>query len=245
MQNQIFGIRAVMEAIEAGNTIDKILISKNLSGDLYKELMEKVREYGIVTQRVPVERLNRITMKNHQGVIAMMSPIDYAKLEYVVPQLYEEGRVPLLLLLDGLTDTRNFGAIARTAECAGVDAIIIPERGSVSATPEAVKTSAGALFYIPVCRVKNSVEAARYLKEAGVKLVGASEKGAMDYTKADFSVPACIVMGAEDTGISNEVLLLCDELAAIPISGKIGSLNVSVAAGVMIYEAIRQRNLAD
>ena len=146
----IFGIRAVIEALESGKSIDKVLVRKDLSGELSKELFAKIREYGVLMQRVPVERLNRITMKNHQGVVALVSPVVY--LDNVVPALYEEGRNPFIVVLDGLTDTRNFGAIGRTADCAGVDAIVIPERNSVSVTPDAVKTSAGALFYLPVCR---------------------------------------------------------------------------------------------
>ena len=237
----IFGIRAVIEALEAGKSIDKVLVRKDLTGELSKELFAKIREYGVVMQRVPVERLNRITMKNHQGVVALVSPVVYHKLDNVLPALYEEGRNPFLVVLDGLTDTRNFGAIGRTADCAGVDAIVIPERNSVSVTPDAVKTSAGALFYLPVCREHDVVAAVKALKENGVMVVGATEKGAVDYTEIDYTVPVAIVMGNEETGISDEVLRLCDRLAAIPMAGNIGSLNVSVAAGVMIYEAVRQR----
>lgn len=240
-KDYIFGIRAVIEAIEADRNIDKILIKKDLSGDLSKELSGKIKERGIITQRVPVEKLNRITMKNHQGVIALLSPIEYTKLEYIIPKLYEDGKSPLLLMLDGLTDTRNFGAIARTAECAGVDAIIIPERNSVSVTPDAVKTSAGALLHIPICRERSIKDAVRQLHENGYSIVGASEKGAVNYTQPDYTVPTAIVMGAEDTGISEEVMRQCDILAAIPILGHIGSLNVSVAAGILVYEAVRQR----
>lgn len=241
----IFGIRAVIEALEAGKSIDKVLVRKDLTGELSKELFAKIREYGVVMQRVPVERLNRITMKNHQGVVALVSPVVYHKLDNVLPALYEEGRNPFLVVLDGLTDTRNFGAIGRTADCAGVDAIVIPERNSVSVTPDAVKTSAGALFYLPVCREHDVVAAVKALKENGVMVVGATEKGAVDYTEIDYTVPVAIVMGNEETGISEEVLRLCDRLAAIPMAGNIGSLNVSVAAGVMIYEAVRQRRAED
>lgn len=237
----IFGIRAIMEAIDAGKTIDKVLLRRDLGGDLAKELIEKIKQSGIVSQRVPVEKLNRITMKNHQGAIAILSPVGYHKLENILPALYEDGKTPLILVLDGITDARNFGAIARTADCAAVDAIVIPERGSASATSDAVKASAGALFYVPVCREKDIASAVKMLKESGCLVVGASEKGAVDYTKADFTVPVAIVMGAEDTGISPEVIRSCNLLAAIPILGNIGSLNVGVAAGVMMYEAVRQR----
>lgn len=237
----IFGIRAVIEAVEAGRSIDKVLVRRDLGGDLGRELMDKLREYGVVVQKVPQEKLNRITMKNHQGAIALLSPIDYSRLEHLVPLFYEEGRNPLVVVLDGITDTRNFGAIGRTAACAGVDAIVIPERNSVSVTPDAVKTSAGGLFHVPVCREKDTLSAVRFLKENGYRIVGATEKGAAPYTEADYRVPVAIVMGSEDTGISDGVLRICDDLAAIPIAGKIESLNVSVAAGIMIYEALRQR----
>lgn len=238
----IFGIRAVIEAIESGKSIDKVLVRKDLSGELAHELLAKVKEYGVLMQRVPQERLNRITMKNHQGVIAMISPVTYHKLENLLPSLYEEGRTPFIVLLDGLTDTRNFGAIGRTCDCAVVDGIVIPERNSVSVTPDAVKTSAGGLFYVPVCRERDIISAVRFLKESGVKVVAASEKGAQDYTELDMTVPVAIVMGSEDVGISQEVLRLCDEIATIPMLGNIGSLNVSVAAGVLIYDVVRQRN---
>ena len=237
----IFGIRAILEAIESGKTIDKVLIRRDLGGDLAKELIDKVKEYDIVMQRVPLEKLNRITMKNHQGAIAMLSPVGYHKLDNVIPQLYEDGKTPLAIVLDGITDARNFGAIARSADCAGVDFIVVPERGSASITSDAVKASAGALFYVPVCRERDILTAVKKLKENGYRIIGASEKGAENYTEADFTVPVAIVMGAEDTGISSEVLRQCDQLSAIPILGNIGSLNVSVAAGVMLYEAVRQR----
>lgn len=239
----IFGIRAIIEAIESGKSIDKVLIRKDLGGDLARELLACVRQFDVPVQRVPQEKLNRITMKNHQGAIALISPVDYHRLDRLLPQLYEEGRNPFLLVLDGLTDTRNFGAIGRTADCAGVDGIIIPERNSVSVTPDAVKTSAGGLFYVPVCRERDLVGAVRYLKECGVKVVAATEKAAIDYTQADFTVPVAIVMGSEDVGISNDVLRLCDELVAIPLRGHIGSLNVSVAAGIMMYEVVRRRGI--
>lgn len=237
----IFGIRAIIEAIESGKSIDKVLVRKDLGGDLARELFAKTREYGVLVQRVPQEKLNRITMKNHQGAIALISPVTYHKLENLLPSLYEEGANPFLVVLDGLTDTRNFGAIGRSADCSGVNGIIIPERNSVSVTPDAVKTSAGGLFYVPVCREKDLVQTVKFLRESGIKVVAATEKGAKNYTEIDFSVPVAIVMGSEDVGISDEVIRLCDELAAIPMLGNIGSLNVSVAAGVMMYEVVRQR----
>lgn len=241
----IFGIRAVIEAIEAGKEIDKIMVKKEISGENAEELLALAREHRIYCQRVPVERINRITRKNHQGVVAMLSAVSYATVEVLVPQLYEDGRVPLLVVLDGITDVRNFGAIARTCECAGVDAIVIPERGSVSVGGDAIKTSAGALHYLPVCREHNLVEVVKYLKNSGYIVYGASEKSDSVYTSPDYTQPTAIVMGAEDVGISQTIERLCDKLVAIPQMGRIGSLNVSVACGVMLYEVVRQRLAAD
>lgn len=241
----IFGIRAVMEAIEAGKEIDKILIKKELNGDLATELFDLIREHRIYTKRVPVEKINRITRKNHQGVLAILSAVTYDSLYNLVPQLYEDGVVPFLVVLDGITDVRNFGAIARTAECAGADAIVIPLHGSVSANGDAMKTSAGALNYLPVCRERSIAGSVKFLKDNGYTIIAATEKAAINYTNADYNNPVAIVMGAEDTGISEEVLKLCDTLVSIPQFGKIGSLNVSVAAGVMMYEAVRQRLNSD
>jgi len=237
----IFGIRAVIEALEAGTEIDKILVSRDLQSDLSKQLFDALRGKGMVVQRVPIEKINRITMKNHQGVIAFLSAISYSRLEHVVPALFEEGKNPFIVVLDGITDVRNFGAIARTCECGGVDAIVIPERGSVSVGGDAVKTSAGALLHIPVCRERSVSESLYYLKNSGFKLVAASEKSTINYTQADFTVPVALVMGAEDTGVAREHLKYCDEQVSIPQKGNIASLNVSVAAGVLIYEVIRQR----
>jgi len=237
----IFGIRAVMEAVAAGRDVDKIWIRKNLESNLARELFEQLKGSNIPVQRVPQEKLNHITTKNHQGVIAFISPITYQRLEQLVPLWYEQGRQALVVLLDGLTDVRNFGAIARTCACAGVDAVVLPMRDSVTVNADAVKTSAGALHSLPVCRENSLREALRYLKDSGFHLVAATEKAAQLYTQADYTGPTAIVMGAEDTGIAPEHLRLCDELVQIPILGNIASLNVSVAAGIMIYEALRQR----
>lgn len=239
----IFGIRAVIEAIESGKEIDKLLIRKDLNGELAGELVRVLRDRHIVAQRVPVERLNRITRRNHQGVIAFVSAVAYHSLGQLVPSLYDDGILPLVIVLDGITDVRNFGAIARTAECSGVNAIVIPERGSASVNADAVKTSAGALLHLPVCRERSLVSAIRYLKDSGFSIIASSEKADINYTSADFTGPTAIVMGAEDVGISPEVLKLCDTMVSIPMFGHIGSLNVSVAAGVMLYEAVRQRML--
>lgn len=237
----VFGIRAVIEAIESGKQVDKVLMKKDLGGELARELLSVTREYNVPVQRVPVERINKVTRKNHQGVIAFMAAVDYYHVDDIVPALYDEGINPLVVVLDGVTDVRNFGAIARTCECAGVNCIVIPERNSVSVNADAVKTSAGALNYLPVCRERNLVKAVQYLRDSGFKVMGASEKTDLNYTKTDFTGPVAIVLGAEDTGISTDVLKLCDTLVAIPEFGQINSLNVSVAGGIMIYEVVRQR----
>ena len=241
----IFGARAVIEAIQAGKEIDKVLIKKDIQSDLSKELLAALKDTFIPVQRVPVERINRITKKNHQGVIAFISPITYQRTEDIVPFLFEQGKNPLLIMLDGLTDVRNFGAIARTCECAGVDAIIIPNKNSVSVNADAIKTSAGALHTLPVCREANLRNTIKFLKDSGFKIIAATEKGDYDYTKADYEGPTCIIMSAEDTGVSYDNLALCDEWVKIPMLGTIESLNVSVAAGVLIYEAIKQRGFGD
>lgn len=237
----IFGVRAVIEAIQAGKEIDKILVKREIQSDLSKELFTALKGTLIPVQRVPVEKLNRITRKNHQGVVAFISSITYQKTEDIVPTLFEEGKNPLFIMLDGITDVRNFGAIARTCNCAGVDAIIIPATNSAKVNADAIKTSAGALHTLPVCREKSLTTTINYLKQSGFKIVAATEKGDYNYTKGNYSDPVCIIMGAEDKGVSYEHLALCDEWIKIPMSGNIESLNVSVAAGILIYEAVRQR----
>ena len=241
----IFGIRAVIEAVQAGKEIDKILIKKDLQSELSKELAEATRNLRIPVQKVPIERINRITRKNHQGVVAFIAAAAYQRTEDLVPFLFEQGKNPLFVMLDGVTDVRNFGAIARTCECAGVDAVIIPSHGSASVNADAMKTSAGALHTLPVCRELNLSQTIRFLKECGFRIVAATEKGDNNYTEADYKAPTCIIMGAEDKGVSQTHLSLCDEWVKIPLYGKIESLNVSVAAGILIYEAVKQRNLME
>lgn len=241
----IFGIRAVIEAVQAGKEIDKILIKKDLQSELSKELAEATRNLRIPVQKVPIERINRITRKNHQGVVAFIAAAAYQRTEDLVPFLFEQGKNPLFVMLDGVTDVRNFGAIARTCECAGVDAVIIPSHGNASVNADAMKTSAGALHSLPVCRELSLSQTIRFLKECGFRIVAATEKGDRNYTEADYKVPTCIIMGAEDKGVSQTHLSLCDEWVKIPLYGKIESLNVSVAAGILIYEAVKQRNLME
>jgi 23S rRNA (guanosine2251-2'-O)-methyltransferase len=237
----IFGVRAVIEAVQAGKEIDKILVKRELQSELSKELFAALKEREIPVQRVPAERLDRLTRKNHQGVIAFMAAIDYQRLEDLIPLIYEQGKNPFIVLLDGVTDVRNFGAIARTCECAGVDALVIPSKGSVTVNADAVKTSAGALHILPVCKEKSIGQAIRFLQDSGVKVIAASERAADYYTAIAYDGPIAIVMGAEDTGVSAENLRICDHIVKIPLFGSIGSLNVSVASSILIYEAIRQR----
>ena len=237
----VFGIRAVIEAIQADKEIDKILVKRELQGDLSRELFEVLKGRDIPVQRVPAERLDRLTRKNHQGVIAFIPAITYERLDNIIPFVYEQGKNPFIVLLDGVTDVRNFGAIARTCECAAVDAVIIPARNSVSVNADAMKTSAGALHTLPVCREHSLKETLQFLKNSGFHIVAATEKGDYDYTKADYTGPMCIIMGAEDKGVSYDNLALCDEWVKIPMLGTIESLNVSVAAGILIYEAVKQR----
>jgi 23S rRNA (guanosine2251-2'-O)-methyltransferase len=238
----VFGTRAVIEAIKNGKTIDRILIKKGLSNELFQELNDLIKENRITVQYVPVEKINRVTRKNHQGVLAFISPVEFDNIETLLPGIYEQGKTPLLLILDQITDVRNFGAIARSAECAGVQAIIIPEKGMARIGGDAIKTSAGAIHHIPICRVNNLYSTIQFLKDSGIHIVAATEKGDKLYTEANFNAPLGIVMGSEDTGISAQILKIADEQLKIPILGEIESLNVSVSAALMIYEAVRQRN---
>jgi len=238
----IFGIRAVEEAIKSGKEIDKVLIRKGLGGELFYQFFNLVRENNVPFQYVPTEKLDRITRKNHQGVIAFISAVTYDNIEAIIPGIYEKGEVPLVLVLDGITDVRNMGAIARSAECAGVHAIILPEKGSAQINADAVKTSAGALHYIPVCRVKSLVNTLKYLQDSGLYIAAATEKATEDYFNADFNKPLALVMGAEDVGVSSDVLRICEKWIKIPMKGKVSSLNVSAAATVLIFDVIRQRN---
>ena len=241
-KEMIFGIRAVIEAIDAGKVLDKVLLRRDMSSALGRELLLRLEGTQTQIQKVPVEKLNQFTDKNHQGVIAFISPIEFYPLENLVQGLYDEGKVPLLMLLDGVSDVRNFGAIARTCVCAGVHALVIGTRGSAAINGDAVKASAGALHSLPVCKVENLQNALRYLRDSGLRIIAATEHTDRNYTEVDMTVPACIVMGAEDKGIYEENLKLCTDKVRLPMTGVIESLNVSVAAGVFIYEAVRQRN---
>ena len=241
-KEMIFGVRAVMEAIDAGKVLDKVLVRRDMSSAIGRELLIKLEGTGTQIQRVPLEKLNQFTDKNHQGVIAFLSPIEFTPLDSLVQSLYDEGKTPLLMMLDGVTDVRNFGAIARTCVCAGVHALIIGTRGSAAINGDAVKASAGALHSLPICKADNLQNALQYLKESGLRIVAATEHTDRNYTEVDMTVPTCIVMGSEEKGIYEENLKLCTDQVRLPMTGVIESLNVSVAAGVFIYEAIRQRN---
>jgi 23S rRNA (guanosine2251-2'-O)-methyltransferase len=237
----IFGTRAVIEAINAGKDIDKVLLQKKTESDLHQELFQLLRENRIPFQFVPIEKLNRITRKNHQGVVAFISLISYSPLNEIIAGTFETGKDPFILILDHLSDVRNFGAIARTAECAGINGIIIPEKGSVGISADAIKTSAGALMTLPVARVGSLRDSIRFLKEAGLKIVAATEKAESRLFDADLTGPVAVILGAEDRGVSPGLLEFADNTIKIPLFGKIESLNVSVAASVIIYEIIRQR----
>jgi 23S rRNA (guanosine2251-2'-O)-methyltransferase len=241
-QDIIYGIRTVLEAINSGRSINKLLIQKGLQGSLIKELWRELKRNNISHQGVPIQKLDYITKKNHQGVIAYVSPIEYYKIENLLPNIYEKGEVPLFLILDKITDVRNFGAIARTAECNNVHGIIIPSKGSAMVTSDAIKTSAGALSKLPVCSEHNLKDVIAYLQNSGVKVVGCTEKGAEIVYKTKLSEPLAIIMGSEKDGISPAYLKLCDALVKIPMYGSIESLNVSVSASILMYEVNRQRN---
>ena len=240
-ENAIFGLRPIIEAIQAGKEIDTLFIQKGLKNELFLELWQLVRAHKVNYKHVPVEKINRLTRKNHQGVFAFISPINFHKTDNVVQDVFEKGENPLFLILDRVTDVRNFGAIVRTAECSGVQAVIVPEKGSAAINGDALKTSAGALHNIPICREFNLKATIKFLKNCGLQIVGCTEKTNDMIYQPDFSVPTAIIMGSEEDGISQEYLKLCDHKAKIPMNGTIGSLNVSVSAGVILYEAVRQR----
>lgn len=239
----IFGIRAVIEAIESGKELESLFIQRGLNGGLLIELKTLIRERNISYQQVPIEKLNRLTRKNHQGVVAIISPITYQNIEDIIPLVYERGEVPLILMLDGVTDIRNFGAIARTAECAGINAIIVPQKGSAEINPDAIKTSAGALFKIPVCRVDSLYKTAKFLQESGLQLVSCTEKTDDTIYQPDYTLPSVLILGSEERGIADDLIRISEHLAKIPLFGEIASLNVSVSTGVVVYEAIRQRTI--
>lgn len=239
--NHIIGVRANIEAISSGKEIEKILFRKGVKSDLFQELFKIVKQRQIPFQYVPNEKLNRINSGNHQGVIGFVSPIVYQSIESIIPILFEQGKIPFILVLDRITDVRNFGAIARTAECAGVNAIIIPNKGSAQIGSDAVKTSAGALNHIMICRVDKLNTTLSYMKNSGLKIISATEKAGINYSEINYQHPMAIVVGSEEDGVSEEILKMSDEIVKIPILGNIESLNVSVACGIILYEAVKHR----
>ncbi|MEO1487125.1 MAG: 23S rRNA (guanosine(2251)-2'-O)-methyltransferase RlmB [Bacteroidota bacterium] len=243
-QSKIYGIRAVIEAVEAGQAINKVYLQKGLSGELYQELEALLRRRGISTSYVPIERLNRFTANNHQGAVADIAPVDFHDFETLMEQvLSDESKTPLFLLLDQVSDVRNFGAIIRTAECCGVSGIIVPRSGSAPLNQDTVKTSAGGVFNVPIAKVNHLKDALFYMQSSGIHVVAATEKAKKSIYESKMSEPCAIVMGAEDKGITPSVLKMVDESVKLPLLGEIGSLNVSVACGVFLYEAVRQRGL--
>ncbi len=241
MDNFIFGIRPLLEAIDNGNIPERVLIQKGLQGENFALLFQKIRQSKIPFQMVPVEKLNRVTRKNHQGVIAYVSLIEYQPLHMVLQSLFEQGETPLLVLLDGVTDVRNMGALVRSAECAGAHAVIIPEKGVAPINADAIKASAGALSRLPICREPYLPATISFLKECGLEVFALDEKSKTTIYQSDLNKPLALIMGSEDQGISAAILKVSDQVISIPMKGQIGSLNVSVAAGVVLFEALRQR----
>lgn len=239
----IFGSRPILEALTAGKELEKVFLLRGTRNPTTDEIVKLAKDREVPVVTVPVEKLNKLTRKNHQGAVALISPISYQPLSEIVTSLFEQGRNPLLLILDRVTDVRNFGSIARNAECMGVDAIVIPSRGGAQINADAMKTSAGALNLVPVCREPNLKETIDYLKDYGFQIVACTEK--TEHQITDYSVdmvgPTAILMGSEEDGISPEYLKRADVKLRIPLMGQIGSLNVSVATGIILYEAMRQR----
>jgi len=239
--NLIYGIRPAIEAVQAGKTLDKVFIQKGLQGDLFRELRNLLLKTDVQIQYVPIEKLNRLTRQNHQGIVAFLSLIPYQDISIILPGLFEQGEIPMILVLDRISDVRNFGAIARTAECSGVQAIIIPNKESAQINEDAIKTSAGALHRIPVCKSLDLAETIKFLKESGLQVIAGTEKANDYYHATDLKLPFALVLGSEEDGISSGLIRTADQLVKIPIQGEIESLNVSVAAGIILFEAVRQR----
>lgn len=239
-RDHLFGVRAVIEAIRAGRELNKILIQKGMDKELFTELKEELKGKDYQLQFVPAEKLNALTDKNHQGVIAQVAPIEYYNVEEVVDELIMKDVKPFVLALDRITDVRNFGAIARTAECMGVHAILIPSKGSVQVTADAVKTSAGALNRIKVCKTEDFKNSIFYLQQSGMRIVAGTEKGNVPLYETNLRGSVCVIMGSEKDGITSDLLNMADIKAKIPMPGEIASLNVGVAAGMILYEKVRQ-----
>ena len=237
----IFGIHPVLEALKAGKELEMVFVQTGLRGQGFQELQKWLSDKKVVVKHVPIQKLNQFTRQNHQGVVALISEVDYQPIEEIVTGIFEKGLNPLIVVLDRITDTRNLGAIARSAESAGAHAIVVPAQGSALINGDTIKTSAGALNHIPVCKVKNLTDTLVYLKTSGLQIVAATEKANSFYYQTNLSLPTVILMESEETGISSNLFKLCDAQVKIPMLGQTGSLNVSVAAGILLYEAVRQR----
>jgi 23S rRNA (guanosine2251-2'-O)-methyltransferase len=235
----VFGMQSVLETLKSDKEIDKLLLQKELKH--FEEIEILAKQRGVPIQRVPLEKLNRVTMKNHQGAIAFVSSVNFAVLSNVVTASFESGEVPLILLLDRITDVRNFGAICRSAECSGVHGVVVPTRGAAQINGDAMKTSSGALNFVPVCRENDLWNAIKYLKNSGFQVVACTEKSKDYVYQADYTIPTVIVMGSEEDGISENLLQEADARVKIPLKGRVESLNVSVATGIILFEAVRQR----
>lgn len=244
MQNEtkLYGVRAILEAIDAGKSIDKVFLQQGLRGELFIQLEKKIRKQGINYSYVPAEKLNRLTPNNHQGAVAQIAPVTFHDLDQLVTSVLSVKKNPLFLLLDQLSDVRNFGAIIRTAECTGVDGIVIPKKGSAPINGDTIKTSAGAVFNIPICKVDHIKDAVFYFQSSDINIIAATEKTNNTLYEVDFKFGCAIVMGSEGKGISPSVLKMANQKAKLPMFGRIGSLNVSVACGAFLYEAVRQRH---
>lgn len=241
-KEMIFGARAVIETIKAGKEIEKLFIQEDLGkSELVAEVIEIAVRHRLPITRVPIYKLNKITRKNHQGVVAFVSPIHYAALSTVIATTFEKGKVPLILILDSITDVRNIGAIVRTAECAGVDGIVVPTKNTAQLNSDAMKTSSGALNLVPICREKILVNTITYLQECGLQVIACTEKTENTLYNLDFTIPTALILGSEEKGIASELLQKADKRVKLPLLGKIESLNVSVAAGIALYEVVRQR----
>jgi len=244
-ETKLYGIRAVLEAIEANKSLEKIFLQKGLKGDLYFKLEKKIKEKNLSFSYVPVEKLNRLTINNHQGVVATISPISFFDLDELVTTVKNNKKDPIFIVLDQLSDVRNFGAIIRTAECTGVDGIIIPKSGSAPINGDTIKTSAGAVFNIPICKVDHIKDAIYYFNTSDIITVAATEKTENSIYDINLKKGCAIIMGSEGKGVSPSVLKIVDTKAKLPMYGKIASLNVSVACGVFLYEMVRQRQSSD
>lgn len=241
-QRLIIGKQPLIEAIAAGKTIDKIFLQKNASSELSAQIRQLCKQHQIPMQFVPVEKLNSFTRANHQGVVAFAAMVQYMPLQAVIDFAVGNGDTPLFIMLDGVTDVRNIGAIARTALCCGVQAIIIPDKGVGALNEEAMKSSAGALEHLHICRVGSLMKAVDELHLNGIRVYASEMKTEKTISSIDFTEPCCIVMGGEEKGVFPALMKICDEIFFIPMKGKFESLNVSVATGMILYEAGKQRN---